>query len=229
MTRALLILLALAVGGCATKQYFHTSIADPEKAERQKAIDHAYCTQAAAGSVPIPQIQTTPSGRESHRSSGTISAYNPEAGHTNYTYSGTTTRRQSAADSFSQGFANGMNIGSAIAASRAQNDIYHGCMVVKGWSEDKEKATALARQRSEKDAAKDKWSDTIDQFLKTEASRPGGIDYLKDDFKLMQLDTIVKQLANDPKNNDKTMLWFLVEADRIVKEHYSPERSWLGK
>jgi len=229
MTRVLMILLALAVSGCATKQYFHTSITDPEKAERQKAIDHAYCTQAAAGSVPIPQIQTSPSSSESYRTSGTISAYNPDTGYTNYNYSGTTTRRQSAADSFSQGFANGMNIGSAIAASRAQSDIYHGCMVAKGWSEDKEKATALARQRSEKKAAEDKWADTIDQFLRTEASRPGGIDYRKDSFKMMQLDTIVKQLANDPKNSDKTMLWFLVEADRIVKEHYSPERSLLGQ
>lgn len=85
------------------------------------------------------------------------------------------------------------------------------------------------KKRIEKQAqsasADAKWRQTIDEFFKTQASLPNGIDYRKDEFKLMQFDAIVKQIASDPKNNDKTMLWFLVEADRIVKEHYSPERS----
>jgi hypothetical protein len=30
----------------------------------------------------------------------------------------------------------------------------------------------------------------------------------------------VKQLANDPGNGDKTMLWFLMEADRIITQRF---------
>ena len=227
----LVVLLAIAalVGGCATRQYFHTEISDPEKADRQRAIDHAYCSKAAVGSVPIPEPQARRAEPESYRASGTINSYNPSTGYTNHSYSGTVTRRQSAGESFSQGYASGSELGSAIAAIKIQRDIYHGCMIAKGWSEDRETASLTARQNNDERLAKEKWAETIDQFIRTEASRPGGIDYRKDEFKLMQLDAIVKQIASDPKNNDKTMLWFLVEADRIVKEHYSPERALQPK
>jgi outer membrane lipoprotein SlyB len=220
-----LVMVAFALSGCATKQYFHTSIADQEEAKRQRVIDDAYCTQVAMGSIDMPQVRHQPSG--SYRSSGTISGYNQDGGYSTYTYSGST--RPSAADSFSSGFANGMNIGSAIAAGQARNKLHHACMLAKGWSEDEAKAVKSSARNQAADDADKKWRDTIAQFLDTEASRPNGIDYRNNSFKMLQLDAIVKELANDPKNEGKPMLWYLVEADRIVKEHYSPERSLSGR
>lgn len=225
MKLLLIAMAAAAVSGCATKQYFHTSIANQEDVERQRVIDDAYCTQAAMGLVDMPQIVHQPSG--SYKSSGTISGYNPSTGFSSYSYSGVT--RPSAADSFSSGFANGMNLGNAIAAGQARNKLHHACMLAKGWSENEAKAAESAKRKQEENGAAKKWSDTIDQFLQTEASRPDGIDYRNDSFKMMQLDTIVKQLANDPKNEGKPMLWFLVEADRIIKEDFSPERTFFRK
>lgn len=218
-------LAAIALGGCATKQYFHTSLTDPAEIERRKVVDDAHCTRVALGSVDVPEVDYQPS--PSYRSSGTISGYNSDGSYSSYTYSGTT--RQSAANSFSQGFANGMNIGAAIAARNAQEKIYHGCMVSKGWSDEPAMAGTRVVKRSEKDIAEAEWRTTIDQFLKMEAARPDGIDYARDELKMLQLDITVKQLANDPRNESKSMQWFLIEADRIVKEHYSPERMFFPK
>jgi hypothetical protein len=220
-----LMVMAAALSGCATKQYFHTSIANQDDVERQRVIDDAYCTQAAMGLVEMPQIVHQPSG--SYRSSGTISGYNPSTGYSTYTYSGRT--RPSASDSFSAGFANGMNIGAAVAASKARDKLHHACMLAKGWTEDQAKAGESAKRKQAESNAEQEWRATIDQFLTVAASQPGGIDYRKDDLKMHMLDTIVKQLANDTKNTGKPMLWFLVEADKIVREEYSPERQWLNK
>lgn len=52
-----------------------------------------------------------------------------------------------------------------------------------------------------------------------EFSKPeqGGIDYSKDEAKRADLDQFVKALANDPKNEDKGMDWFLQEAHKRVR------------
>ncbi len=129
MKKLILVLGLAAIGGCATKQYFHTSISGAEEMDRQRVIDDAYCTQVSMGSVEMPQIIQSPAS--SRQSSGTISGYNSAGGYSNFTYSGTT--RESG--SFSRGFANGMNIGSAVAARKARDKIHHGCMLAKGWSD----------------------------------------------------------------------------------------------
>lgn len=215
------------LAGCASAPYFHTSITDPIQIERQQSIDHAECTQVSTGSVAVPQVNYQPVQSDTYRTRGTISGYNQSGGYETYNYSGTTRRTPSAANSFSQGFANGMNIGAAAQANRAIRDIYHGCMVSKGWTKDQ--AQIAVAKSSAKDDAEKKWSSTIEEFLATEASQPNAIDYRNSSFKMLLLDKTVKELANDPKNNDKTMLWFLVEADRIVKEEYSPERALLNR
>lgn len=77
-----------------------------------------------------------------------------------------------------------------------------------------------SRQSETTAEADKKWRETIDEFLRTEAVKQDGIDYRKDSDKMQMLDAVVKQLAKDPQNEDKTMLWFLMEADKIVKQRF---------
>jgi hypothetical protein len=83
-----------------------------------------------------------------------------------------------------------------------------------------EKRKARIAKQAQDASADTKWRETIDEFLKTEALKPDGIDYRNDPEKMQLLDSMVKQLANDPGNGDKTMLWFLMEADRIIKQRF---------
>jgi hypothetical protein len=231
MRQAAALALVALLSGCASTQYFHTSLTDPGQIAQRRAIDDAYCAQVAMGSAPVPQIVTQPASPSSYQASGTISGYSPNTGYSTYNYSGTVRPSNSAANSFNQGFANGMNMGNAMAARRAQDTILHGCMVSRGWTDDPARAATVAattspspQKRSTEDEARKKWFDTIDEFYATEALKPGGIDYRKDSTKRLQLDTAVKSLANDPKNEDKTMLWFLTEADKIVKGMHGSQR-----
>jgi hypothetical protein len=78
-------------------------------------------------------------------------------------------------------------------------------------------------QDTEETAAQKKWAETIEQFFDAEKNRQDGIDYRSNKKMLESFDLAVKYLANDPKNNDKTMLWFLLEADTIIKRAYFPD------
>lgn len=215
--RHLFIVGLVVLSGCASKpQYFHQYITEPAKLERQRAIDDGQCMQAALGSVPTPQVTYQPSN--TYQTTGTVSGYDSTGGYSNYTYSGTTRAKQNSVESFSQGFANGLNIGNAIAAQKAQEKVYHGCMLSRGWSNN---PNAAEEKKQELDAAaKKKWLATIDQFIRAEASKPNGIDYRSDSEKMDTLDAYVKALAGDSVNEDRPMAWFLVEADRLVKLKY---------
>lgn len=218
MKRIILVLAVLFVAGCATKpQYFHSSISEKDAVDRQMAIDDGYCSMASVGSAPIPQVNYQPDAG-TYRTRGTISGYD-SSGYNSYNYTATTRQSNSGANSFAQGFANGMNIGNAIAAQQAQEKIYHGCMLAKGWTTDPNAATAAAAAKKKQiiESAEKKWLDAIDEFMKTEASRPNGIDYRNSPADTALLDFHVKALANEDANKDKTMLWFLVEADQLVK------------
>ncbi|WP_284454431.1 tetratricopeptide repeat protein [Cupriavidus campinensis] len=64
------------------------------------------------------------------------STYNAATGNTSYsTYSGQAVSTPSPGAAFAGGIANGMNIGAAFAASRAQERIYKACMYAQGWSD----------------------------------------------------------------------------------------------
>lgn len=120
MQKELVAAVAILMAGCATKpQYSHSTITDPDQAARQMVIDDGACT-AAAAQVQVPQIANVPKST----STGTITA---SSGKT-YEY---TARSGS---SFSSGFANGMNMRAASDAKAAQQKIYNGCMVAKGWT-----------------------------------------------------------------------------------------------
>jgi hypothetical protein len=76
----------------------------------------------------------------------------------------------------------------------------------------------LLAPKSESEA---KWRNTINEFIATEKIRLGGLDYQGNSELMSALDSYVRDLAKDVANEDKTMLWFLTEADRLVKIKFS--------
>ena len=91
----------------------------------------------------------------------------------------------------------------------------------KWW--EKDPVAPTKGQLTDEKAAREKWNATIEAFLKTEAARPGGTNYRKDQLKLKALDKYVRELGNDPKNQDKPMLWFLTEAHKKVLAEQPPQ------
>lgn len=117
MRNSIIVLAAIALSGCVTtRQYSNPSISDPGASGRQFAIDHGACTQAAISSAPVPAIPQEQPQLEYRSIDGdkVILQSSP---------------------SFSQGFTAGRNVRTARQAERAQDAIYHGCMVSKGWVE----------------------------------------------------------------------------------------------
>lgn len=126
---------ALAVlAGCTT--WHHTQIADKAQADRQFAQDDGYCTLAAHGSVPVPQVRYSDVSPRSSSATFQGSTYNTATGATTFgNYSGQITTTPSPGAAFAGGFANGMNMGSALSAALAQKKVYKECMYSKGWSD----------------------------------------------------------------------------------------------
>lgn len=77
----------------------------------------------------------------------------------------------------------------------------------------------LARDMSQQ-SAEAMWKQTVESFI-AENPKNGGIDYAKNRTANVALDAYVRQLANDPNNNDKSMLWFLEKADSLVEADLS--------
>lgn len=212
--------------GCASTTYFHPRLASEGERAHQLAIDDARCTAVSVGAAPMPQV-TYSAPQTGYRVQGTIQNATPGAGYNSYNsynYSGTITPQGSAAGSFAQGFANGMNMGAAIEAGNARRKIHHGCMLNLGWTTEKPQAEVAkaspAPAPKTRTPEEEKWSNAIETFMDVEAASPGGIDYRSEPAKLNLLDITVKALANDPKNTDKSMSWFLIEANRLVKAAY---------
>jgi hypothetical protein len=72
-------------------------------------------------------------------------------------------------------------------------------------------ATEMSQQ-----SAQQEWEFTVKSFVRNTA-KAEAIDYAKDEAKRDDLDMFVKRLGQDPKNSDKDMEWFLVEAHKRVK------------
>ena len=70
-------------------------------------------------------------------------------------------------------------------------------------------------------SAKRKWDETVAEFI--ESSAKLGLDYRSDDVKRNDLDMFVKTLANNSANNDKSMVWFLETADKMVRVQHGLE------
>lgn len=97
-------------------------------------------------------------------------------------------------------------------------------VLCRAYSIKKERSGSLQKQIDEKVLATEKWKATINEFIETEALKADGIDYRKSKEKMELLDSYVRLLANDNTNSNKTSLWFLMEADRLVKLKYQPEK-----
>jgi uncharacterized protein YceK len=219
-----------ALSGCATvPSWEHPSRAKAGSDEATIAL--AECQSYAAGLTPMPRLQagTPMPGPTSYSTTGTITDYGSYL-----TFRGTTTASSTFASRYAAGANAGANIANAyaVAAARGREDaLTAACMRTQGWvdtstPEGKEKLTQVAKASeiaaSRRDdasrTASEQWAETIRKFMDAQTKLPGGIDYRNDDIKLSALDTYVKMLGNDPRNNDKTMLWFLVEADRLIKD-----------
>ena len=85
--------------------------------------------------------------------------------------------------------------------------------------------TALDRQQTKSEIAVEMtaqnqdqlWKSTVSNSLARYAKEDGGIDYHKDADKAGDLDQIVKVLAANPANADRSMEWFMDEGHKRVK------------
>lgn len=127
--------LTLMLMGCATSWY-NPHYTSRDAHERQETMDTAQCTLYARGAAPMPEVRTYPSPNQSYSFSGTVNSYGPGG----YTRSDVTGRVYQAPDpvsSFSTGFGNGVAIGQAIAARKAQDMAFKLCMYQLGWADKK--------------------------------------------------------------------------------------------
>lgn len=74
----------------------------------------------------------------------------------------------------------------------------------------------ISQEMTQQTAAQ-QWQNTVNSFL-SDVSKE--VDYKNDADKAADLDQFVKVLANNPKNSDKPMDWFLSEAHKRVKALY---------
>lgn len=119
------MLVLLVLCGCTT-HYFNLNYPDNQQ-QKNLAIDSGYCTQVSYGSVPMPQVQIN-NNIGSTTTSGNIRLSGPN-GNYQGRYNATTTYN----GNFISGFADGMNIGSAIAANIDRSNVYDSCLARLGW------------------------------------------------------------------------------------------------
>jgi hypothetical protein len=65
-------------------------------------------------------------------------------------------------------------------------------------------------------SAQQAWATTVNTFFSS-VKTSGGPDYMADEARRNDLDLFVKALANDDRNNEKPMDWFLTEAHKRVQ------------
>lgn len=231
MLRVVAILAALAaVTGCASTATWQHPIRAGESHDGA-TMALAECESYAAGRTPMPTMMgyMPEPAPTSYHTTGTYTSYG------NYgSFQGTTVASGGFASGYAAGANMGANIANAYALSAAharQAELTTACMRTLGWidtstpeGQKKFKQAVAAQAAAERPAAdqsqasmgREKWIATINAFVEAEAARPGGIDYRTDMAKQEALDKYVKQLANDPANDDRSMAWFLIEAHKIV-------------
>lgn len=115
----------LALCGC-TPHYFNLNYPDGQQ-QNHYVIDHGYCTQVSYGAVQMPQIHLN-NNTGSSTTSGNVYMSGSNGNYTGR-YNSTTNYN----GNFISGFADGMNIGSAMAANQSRSDIYASCLARLGW------------------------------------------------------------------------------------------------
>lgn len=142
---ALIISSTLLTACAMSPTYYNPNITDPTALERQRIIDEGYCTQAAAGAVPLPQVRYYQSGIQNYQISGNIQSYDPSGYSTRSNYIGSVNSYQNPGDAFATGVANGINMGAAIRANKEHDVVFQGCMYSLGWTTDKNSLSRAAQ------------------------------------------------------------------------------------
>ncbi|UNM19219.1 hypothetical protein K0P33_27555 [Pseudomonas sp. ArH3a] len=130
-------LLAALIGpllsSCTT---WHNSYIPEDTAKRQFDIDNGYCKSASFGAVGMPEIREYQTSPAPYTVQTYGQVYDPYRG-TSTSYQATSYVTPLSNENIGNGFAQGMQIGNAWAASQARADIYRGCMLNLGWSDSK--------------------------------------------------------------------------------------------
>ena len=122
-----LILLPLLLSGCSTQNYFNHAVSFRYQPE-QYNYDLATCQRIAATNAPIPPIKIEHNGPRYVYGTADVTGGGiaQQVRYSGYVYE---------APTFSSGFAQGWQIGSAIAAAENQSRIVKNCMSRSGWVE----------------------------------------------------------------------------------------------
>lgn len=81
---------------------------------------------------------------------------------------------------------------------------------------DRARVKAEVAAEMSQQAAINQWQRQVAKFMR-EAKKVDGIDYRNDEALGVELDTMVKALANNPAHSDKPSGWFLQQAHKAVK------------
>lgn len=193
---------AAALSGCTTTWY-HPHIADEGLKQKQLAIDEGYCTRAAHGAVPMPQVNQNPTGFSNSQFSGTGQTTNPDGTVSRHSFNGHSYTAPPSGAAFSTGFANGVGLGLALRAKKAQEKAFRGCMIAFGWSPTPVEVQATAEHGREIIARpslptsaeiyaslEDQWIAEINEFLTLYPEYEAGTD------RYDALDAEVKKVAH---------------------------------
>ena len=128
-----LILLTLLLYGCSTQHYWNHAVSFRYQPEHYN-YDLATCQRIAAANAPIPPIHIEYNGPRYVYGTADITGGGiaQQVRYSGYIYE---------APTFSSGFAQGWQIGSAIAAAENQSRIVKNCMSRSGWVETAENYT----------------------------------------------------------------------------------------
>jgi hypothetical protein len=127
MKYLVLALSAIFLTSCTQTYDWQNASLSPADAERQRIIDHGYCTSVAERSVTPSRtpfgapVQT--SGTIYNRYGSSVGTFETDDGFGSGFFGGA-----------ARGFANGARNRGIIREQMARNDIYKGCMVSKGWT-----------------------------------------------------------------------------------------------
>lgn len=129
---------ALFLSACSTT-YYNPNIQNQDVLERQRIIDEGVCTRVSVGAVPMPSVRHYPSNNQNYNISGKVQTRYSNGLTSNSSYSSNISSYPNAGEAFSNGLANGANVGMALRAQREKDKIYKGCMYNLGWTTTKPK------------------------------------------------------------------------------------------
>lgn|GEM_PF-3006083 len=230
-------LAAASLVGCAsTATWQHPAKAGEGHDGATMAL--ADCESYAAGRTPMPKLQ-------GYMPVPAPTSYNTTGTYTNYgsygSFQGTTTANSGFASGYASGANMGANIANAYALSAARDKeekLTAACMRTLGWIDTsspeglakfKQATSQLSQAKAapEKSDSADKWKTEVQTFIEVEAARPGGIDYRKDKEAQELFDKYLKQIASDPKSNNQSGTWLLIESHKQVVSTMAQKKRWL--